>query len=293
MTGPVVVIGSNGQLGVDIVAYLQHQVDVEVIPLSHSDIDISHLDDLFRILKEISPKVVISTAAWHSPVTDENVGRFFQTNATGSYNLAVVCREITADLVWFSTDYVFDGQTKQPYTEQSVANPISVYGVSKYSGEMIIRNIWHKHFVIRIAGVYGIQGCRAKGGTNVVETFIKLAQGNTSTTFNADQYASSTYTVDVAERLPTLIDSQRYGLYHMVNTGEFSWYEFAQKIFSVLGIKPEIIPGKMDDQKSEYPRPRYSVLENAELKRAGIVDMPTVQDALGRYIEARNTRKTI
>jgi dTDP-4-dehydrorhamnose reductase len=283
----VAVIGANGQLGTDIVAILQRTVGVRVIPLTHHDIEVADLESVEHAITGIHPQVVISTAAWHPAESVGDPKPYFAVNAVGGYHLATVCGRMDAELVWFSTDYVFDGQTDRPYSEVAHPNPISTYGVSKYAGELLIRNRWSKYFIIRVAGLYGVAGCRAKGGANVVENFIRLGQRGDSASFNADQYASSTYTLDVAERIPALLGTRSYGIYHMVNTGILSWYQFAKEVFACAGIAAVVLPKAMNSQSSDYPRPRYSVLQNVRLGAMGVPEMPTVRDALRRYLAAR------
>ena len=288
----VAVIGANGQLGSDIVVILQRTVGVRVVPLTHHDIEVADLESVGRTLAQIRPQVVISTAAWHPAGSCEDANPYFAVNAVGAHHLATICGRMDAELVWFSTDYVFDGQTDHPYSEVAHPNPLSTYGVSKYAGELLIRNLWPKHLIIRVAGLYGVTGCRAKKGTNVVETFIRLGQRGGPISFNADQYASSTYTVDIAERLPALLETHCYGIYHMVNRGVLSWYEFAKEVFACAGIEAVPVPRAMSSQPSEYPRPRYSVLGSVRLSAVGVPEMPTVQDALRRYFAARRNQSS-
>ena len=166
----VAVIGASGQLGSDLVKVFE-----DVIPLTHKDIEVTDLSSC-EILKELKPDVVINTAAYHkTDECEENPEKAFLVNSVGARNVALICKEIGAIDVFISTDYVFDGSKKEPYTEEDVPNPINVYGVSKYAGEILTRYICGKYYIIRVASLFGVAGARGKGGS-FVETMIKKAK---------------------------------------------------------------------------------------------------------------------
>ena len=163
----VVVIGATGQLGSDLVKVFE-----DVIPLTHRDIEVTDLSSC-EILKELKPDVVINTAAYHkTDECEENPEKSFLVNSVGARNIALICKEIGAIDVYISTDYVFDGSKGESYTEEDVPDPINVYGVSKYAGEILTRNICDRYYIVRVASLFGIAGASGKGG-NFVETMIK------------------------------------------------------------------------------------------------------------------------
>ncbi len=239
MTERVVVIGANGQLGTDLVKVLD---DRELIPLSHSDLDICDFVYTRTRLSQIRPTVVINTAAF-TRVDDceDEVSKAFWVNAYAVRNLAQVCADLNCVLIHISTDYVFGGEKHTPYTEDDAPNPLNVYGVSKLAGEYFVRNICPKHFIIRTSGLYGVAGSSGKGG-NFVETMIRLAQEGKPIRVVTDQVLTPTYTKDLSQKIKELSQTGAYGVYHITNSGQCSWYEFAAKIFELLDIEARFRP---------------------------------------------------
>ena len=169
----LVVIGANGQLGTDLMQVLS--AEHEVVGLNHSDVEITSIDSVKNILTSVKPSIVLNTAAYHIvPEAEKFPEKAFLINGVGVLNLAKVCHELNIRLVHYSTDYVFDGEKKKPYTEDDRPNPLSVYANTKLSGEYFALNYSDKTYVIRISGIYGKVPCRAKGG-NFITTMIKLA----------------------------------------------------------------------------------------------------------------------
>jgi len=193
-------------------------------------------------------------------------------------------------LVHISTNYVFDGQKREPYTEDDPPNPLSVYGASKLTGEYFARNICPKHFVIRTSGLYGVAGSRAKGG-NFVETMIRLAKERKPIRVVTDQVLTPTYTRDLAEKIKELLQTEAYGLYHITNSGQCSWYEFAAKIFELLGGKPDFGPTTSAEFGAKAKRPAYSVLAHERLKQLGLDDLRLWPEALEAYLEEKGYRR--
>src|SRR5579863_5527953 len=170
----VAVIGANGQLGTDLCRVLTAQ-SVSVLPLTRREIDVSDSAQVNQVLGSIRADVVISTAAFHKvEECEKQPVPSFAVNAIGPRNLALACRQNNVALVHFSTDYVFDGIARRPYTEADLPRPLNVYGVSKLAGEHMARLTWERHFVIRTCGLYGVAGSAGKGG-NFVETMLKKA----------------------------------------------------------------------------------------------------------------------
>ncbi|PIU28371.1 MAG: dTDP-4-dehydrorhamnose reductase, partial [Candidatus Hydromicrobium americanum] len=149
----------------------------------------------------------------------------------GVKNLAMICKEIDVPLMHFSTDYIFDGKKKKPYIEDDCARPLSLYGISKLAGEQVMQYILDKYYIIRLCGLYGHAGCVGKGNINFVEQMIKLSENKKEIKVVNDQIVTPTSTIDVAKKLFELIQTEKYGIYHMTNTGSCSWYEFTCEIF--------------------------------------------------------------
>jgi len=278
-------IGADGQLGNDLAKVYSKD---ELIPLTIEDLDVCDYAEVERILRERSPEVVINTAAFHRvDECEDRPEKAMEVNALAVRNLALLCKEIDAALVHFSTDYVFDGEASQPYTEKDTPRPLSAYAISKLAGELFIRYLYDRHFVIRLCGLYGVIGSKEKG-TNFVETMIKLAEEGKDIKVVSDQTLTPTYTGALAPRIKALTETGKYGLYHMTCEGECSWYDFAVAIFELSGLKPNLSPTTSDIYKTPARRPRYSVLENENLKSVVAVQpMPSWRTALKDYLEER------
>ncbi|WP_324735218.1 dTDP-4-dehydrorhamnose reductase [Thermococcus sp. SY098] len=278
----VAIIGANGQLGTDLVEIFGE----EAIPLTHEDLDVTDFESL-KILKELKPDVIINTAAYVR-VDDAELypEKAFQVNAIGALNVARIASEIDAVNVYISTDYVFDGTKGEPYTEEDVPNPISVYGLSKYTGEIFTRNYSKKYYIIRVASLYGKAGASGKGG-NFVEFMIQKAKKGEEIRVVDDMFMSPTYTKDVARTLKNFLElKSEFGVYHMVNEGYCSWYEFTREIFKILEWDVEVKPIKASELKRLAKRPRFSALKNEKLEKLGL-KMKRWEGALEEYLEEK------
>ncbi len=290
----ILIIGSDGQLGTDLCKVIPKE---EQIPLTIKDIDITNKDNTFEVIKKHLPDVVINTAAYHR-VDDCEVHPelAFQVNDSGVGNVAEACQAIDSALVHISTDYVFSGDKNTPYTEEDTPDPQSVYGRSKLAGEQRVQRTLVKYYIVRSCGLYGLAGCLGKGGGNFVETIIKKAEAGEKLLVVSDEYVSPTYTYDLAGKINQLIRTEKYGLYHIVNHGYCSWYQFADEILMLLKSDVPIVSVTAKDfvNKQGQPkahRPRYSVLENANLKKIVLDDLREWQDALQAYLAEKGRCK--
>ncbi len=245
--------------------------------------DVTDYESL-KILKEIKPDVVINTAAYVRVDDAEiEVDKAFQVNAVGALNVAKICNEINAVNVYISTDYVFDGTKREPYIEKDTPNPLNVYGLSKYAGEVFTRNYSEKYYIIRVASLYGVSGARGKGG-NFIEFMIQKAKNGEEIRVVDDMFMSPTYTKDVAVMLKRLLELEpEFGVYHMVNEGYCSWYEFTKEIFNIMGWDIQVIPIKSVELKRLAKRPLFSALKNQKLEKLGL-RMRHWKDALRDYL---------
>ena len=281
----IAVIGSTGQLGGDIAEVFSKNDSFECVPLSHSDIDVVDANSC-QVLKEIKPDFVINTASFVR-VDDCEVmpEKAMQVNGIGALNVAKVCKEINAFNIYISTDYVFDGEKKEPYVEEDFPQPINVYGASKYLGEVFTKAYSDSYAIVRVASLYGKRGARGKGG-NFVEFMISKAKNNEDIYVVDDMIMSPTYTMHVAKMLEKMIKEGKIenGIYHMTNEGFCSWYEFTEKIFELLGwqdVKLNRI--KTKDLNRLAKRPLFSALENKRLKEIGL-NMPRWEEGLKEYL---------
>lgn len=279
----VAVIGANGQLGTDIceVFAAKH----EVVPLTHQDIEIGDVDNVKKVLSEIKADAVICTAAAHNvPKCETEPDTAFKINGIGSLNLAKASADLGFKLVQYSTDYVFDGRKMQPYLESDAVFPQSVYAITKYAGEQFIQNYCTNHFVVRVSGIYGKIPCRAKGG-NFISTMVKLSKEKPEVRVVKDEILTPTPTREIAKNTLSLVETDAFGLYHMTCEGEVSWYEFARTIFDTLQLKTPLFEASVKDFPLVVKRPFYSVLENHNLKKINLNQMPGWKEALIAFLK--------
>jgi len=280
----IAVIGSNGQLGSDVVRVLVHQGE-DVYSLTHADIEVSSLESVADCLRSKRPEIVINTAAMHHVENcEQEPGKAYAVNAVGARNLATVTRDLGALLIHVSTDYVFDGKKDEPYVENDIPLPLNVYGNSKLAGEYFVQTLNPKHFVLRTSALYGKHPCRAKGGQNFVDLMLRLGRERGRVRVVDSEFVSPTPTADVARQIAALAHCDGYGLYHATAEGSCSWYEFAREIFSVAEIEVKLEAASPSEFPAKVPRPRYSVLENRGLKGLRLNQFEPWQVGLRRYV---------
>lgn len=291
MTPRIALIGHNGQLGSDLLKVGLAQ-GRSLIGLGHAEIDIADPHSVHQALQASGPQIVINTAAAHGDWQSGSLSQeaFFKINALGAWHLARWCWQNNALLVHYSTDYVYGAEAirAQPYTEADAPCPINLYGASKAAGEQLVQAYCPAHYVCRIASVYGAVGARAKGNSNFVKTTLgKIQRGEAMQVVN-DQVMSPTWTRQVALKTYELLDGRApYGLYHLAGSGACTWYEFAREIVRLTGgaITVEPIPTPAYRATDIFLRPRYTALDNANLRRAGLPDLPPWQESLKLFLE--------
>jgi len=280
----IAVIGADGQLGTDLIKSLAGD---EVFPLFYPAFDVTRPDGMRSILEPLRPAVVINTAAFHRvDECEDDPQSSFLVNSIAVRDLALLAGEMGFVLVHFSTDYVFDGQKKAPYIESDPPNPLNVYAVSKLAGEFFVRALVEKHFLIRSSGLFGEASSPVKGA-NFIDRMIFLAeQGKTLRIVN-DQWVSPTLTVELAAGTSELLRTDQYGLYHLTSEGQCTWFQFAQKAFSLLGRRPSLEPVDSRTFAAKARRPLYSVLENKRAREIGLKDFSSWDEALSAYLERK------
>lgn len=283
----IVVIGSTGQLGTDIVQ--EFRGSHEVVGLTHRDVEITSPQSCM-IIKQHQPDIVINTAAFHkTDACEEEPEKAFLTNAIGQKNITAISREIEAVTIFTSTDYVFDGMKNEPYSEDDAPNPVNTYGISKLAGEYYARQN-AKHYVVRVASLFGKAGASGKGG-NFVETMIDKARKNEKITVVNDIWMSPTFTKDAANAIKRIVESKLpFGTYHAVNEGYCTWFQFAEQIFRLLNLNPAITPVETTMLQMKARRPRFSGLKNAKLVDHGM-QMRGWGDALLDYLVEKGHRQ--
>jgi dTDP-4-dehydrorhamnose reductase len=282
----ILLIGAAGQLGQDLLPVLERRGH-HVTPATHEQLEVCSPQAVAQAVAAARPQCIINTAAFHRvDDCEDQADRAFAVNVMGVRNLAQAAEPAGAALVHFSTDYVFGGQKRTPYTETDLPQPLSIYAISKLAGEFAARRYCSRHFVIRTCGLYGLGGSRSKGG-NFVETMLKLAAQKKPIRVVADQIVTPTSTADLAERVLPLIESERYGLYHMTSTGQCSWHDFAAAAFRLAKVEADLHPTDSKTFGAKARRPAYSVLDNRRLRDAGIAEFRPWQEALADYMGQR------
>ncbi len=283
----VMIIGAGGQLGSDLVEVLRTSKD-EVIPLARKDLDVTDPSAVREKLAQHLPEVIFNCSVYH-PVDEceSHPDCSFAVNATAVRELGLASKEVNAAVVHFSSDYVFDGELGRAYSEDDATTPVSVFGVSKVAGEQLLRAVLPRHFIIRTSGLYGLVGSRVKRG-NFVETMLRLGRQNGRVRVVNDLRMAQTNTRNVAQQVLALIRTDHYGTYHASDHGDYSWYEFALKIFEYSGMDVEVTPVSWRDMPGLAARPLYSVLENRRLMALGLDQMQPIDVALQSYLRCRS-----
>lgn len=256
----------------------------ELLALQHADLDITDSRAVAERVEAFRPAVIINCAAYnYVDRAEEEPVQALNVNAFGVHALARAAAECHATLVHYGTDFVFDGRTDRPYTEEDAPNPASVYASSKLMGEWFARGA-PRAFVLRVESLFG--GRAAK--SSVDRIIDAITEGREARVF-IDRTVSPSYVVDVAAATRKLVEHGEPGLYHCVGSGYCTWYELAQEIARLMGREREarLVPVSVSDVRLRAARPQFAALSNAKL--SAVVLMPTWREALARYIEARQT----
>ncbi len=273
----IAVLGANGQLGRDLCPLLPGEVlalnrSPGEIPPAGGGADLTRAAELTGLLRELRPDVVVNCAAYNFVDRAESEPEAaFAVNAWGPRTLARVCQELGCLLVHFSTDHVFglDVSRREPLSEDDAPGPVSVYGLSKLSGEFQVQALCPRHLIIRSCGLYGLWGSGGKGG-NFVETMLRLAAQGKPVRVVSDQVCTPTFTLDLARAVVALIQAKGQGLFHVTSAGACSWFEFARTIFELAGLQVKVVPITTGEDGAAAQRPAYSVLTSNRLAKLGV-----------------------
>lgn len=283
-----VVIGATGQLGFDLVRTFD--LPGELTPLAHADLDILDAARTGAVLSRLRPTHVLNTAAYNRvDRAEDDREAAFALNARAVGDLAAVCQGLGATLVHFSTDYVFDGRRATPYLESDAPSPLSVYGASKLEGERQALARCEKAIVFRVSGLYGVAKSSGKGGTNFVETMLRLAREGRKIRVVADQVLGPSYSRDLALKVWKVLPKATHPIYHLTNAGATSWYGFARRAFELAGLSPDLGPVTTAEFGLKARRPAYSVLGHANLGALGEDDLRPWDAALAAYMAERSS----
>ena len=274
----VLVTGVNGQLGHDIVEECQKR-NIEAIGVDVEEMDITDAHKVNEVITETKPDAVIHCAAWTAvDKAEDEVEACRKVNYEGTRNIVDICERLDLPLMYFSTDYVFDGQGEEPWNEYDERHPLNVYGQTKYEGELEVERL-KKYFTIRISWVFGING------GNFIKTMLRLGKERKEVSVVNDQIGSPTYTYDLARLCVDMIQTKEYGTYHATNEGICSWYEFACEIFKQANMDVIVHPVDSSQFPTRAVRPKNSRMNKTELDKHGFTRLPSWQDALERYLD--------
>lgn len=273
-------------IGTDIAdSYSGVQDNTAIVGMPYVRLDITNAQSVEKTIKEIKPDVVVHCAAWtavNAAEDEENRDKVFAVNVEGTKNIARICKEIDAKMVYTSTDYVFDGQGTEPWKPDCKEYaPLNIYGQSKLDGEFAVSEILNKYFIVRIAWVFGTNG------NNFIKTMLKVGKKFDTIRVVNDQIGTPTYTYDLARLLVDMIETDKYGYYHATNEGGYiSWYDFACEIFRQAGYSTNVNPVTTEEYGiSKAKRPFNSRLDKTKLVENGFTPLPDWQDALKRYLD--------
>jgi dTDP-4-dehydrorhamnose reductase len=284
----VAIFGSRGQLGVELVREFTAR-GYMVSGFDRTSVDISDAAQVEQTLVQVDPALVLNAAAYNQvDVAEKEPLPAFTANALAVRNLAMACRQLDARFVHFSTDYVFDGCAGRAYTEQDEPHPLGAYAVSKLAGELYARAYLEQPLIIRTCGVFGPGGLNTARG-NFVETMLRLAAGGKPIRVVQDHAASPTYSPLLAARTADLVERSQHGIFHVGGGTPITWFDFADMIFRVAGLKPELQPTNEKEYRTPARRPKYSVLSNAKMESCGVKPMPPLEQAVEMYIQARES----
>lgn len=279
----VLLIGKTGQLGGDLI---RNNPGYDIMAPARDALDIGNCEQVEQIITGHCPDVVINTAAFHNvPQCEADPASAFRINCTAVRDMASICNKVSARFVTFSTDYVFSGDQRVPYREDACPRPLQMYGISRLAGEHAALAMAPGHaVVIRTCGLYGASGAQSKGG-NFVDKRLQDAQSQSVLDMGCDQIVSPTSTHDLSRAVWQLLENPHLsaGIYHLINEGECSWYEFTKAIYEIAGITITVNPVDRSGMSGEMRRPLYSVLANTKARALGVV-LPRWRNGLEMYL---------
>jgi len=286
MQQKAVVFGGGGQLGVELCREFERRNWI-VQRFDRHSLDVTDADRVEEAIARADAQVVLNAAAYNQvDIAEKEPIAAYQANALAVRNLALACRQTGAELVHYSTDYVFDGMKGSPYVETDTPHPLGAYAVSKLAGELYAQAYLSDALIIRTSGVFGPGGMFTPRG-NFVELMLRMARANSPIRVVADHAASPTYAPAMASRTADLVSQNIRGLFHMGGGQAISWYDYAKLIFELAGLKPSLTATDEREYRTAARRPKFSALSNSKLEEAGIAAMPPLRDAVKEYLAAR------
>lgn len=274
----ILVTGVKGQLGYDVVREGESR-GLEMFGTDVDNMDITDAGQVKQVIEAYKPDAVIHCAAYTAvDAAEDNQELCRKINVDGTRNIAEVCKSMDIPMMYFSTDYIFNGQGENFWKEDDEKQPLNVYGQTKYEGELAVQELIQKYFILRISWVFGVNG------NNFIKTMLRLGKERGAVGVVSDQIGSPTYTYDLAKLVVDMIQTDKYGAYHVTNDGLCSWYEFACEIFKQAGLDVKVTPLTTVEYPAKAARPFNSRMSKDKLVNAGFEMLPRWQDALERYL---------
>ena len=278
------ITGVNGQLGYDVKRELLERGYTDILAPTRVDLDITNEDAVKKMIREYRPSVIFHCAAYTAvDKAEEEQEKCYQVNVLGTKYLTEAAKEVGAKIIYISTDYVIPGTGEQFYKTDDVTAPCNVYGQTKLEGELAVKKLLRKYFIVRISWVFGVNG------NNFVKTMLKLGETRKELNVVADQVGSPTYTADLALLLVDMVKTDKFGVYHATNEGVCSWADFAEKIFSVAGIDAKVHHITSAEYPTKAVRPKNSRMSKDKLVGNGFARLPKWEDAVERYVDLLKT----
>ncbi len=276
----ILITGASGQLGHDCVAEAERRGH-EVFEFGRVELDITDHDAVNAAVQDIRPDCILHCAAWTNvDGAEENEEDCRRINVAGTQNVAEAAGAVGAKMIYISTDYVFDGRGTTPWKPEDQTGPLNAYGRSKLDGEAAVRSTLDQYFIVRTSWLYGGQG------KNFVRTMLRIGNEREAVRVVDDQVGTPTYTTDLARLLVDMAESEKYGTYHAVNTGDYvSWYDFTREIFRLVGLETQVLPVSSEEYGAKAVRPKNSRMDTEKLMEMGFIPLPHWNDALERYLK--------
>jgi dTDP-4-dehydrorhamnose reductase len=278
----VLVTGAAGMLGRDVMLAAGN-AGHDVVGFGHTELDVADQGAVSPKIELERPDVVINCAAWTDvDGAEEAEEAAMAVNGKGAGNVAAAAAKVGASVVYVSSDYVFDGAKGAPYVEADQPAPLSAYGRTKLAGEEATAAANKRHFVVRSSWLFGI------GGSNFVETMLRLGADHGEVLVVRDQVGSPTYTWHLAYGIVRLIEGIEFGIHHMAAAGACSWYDFAREIFEQAELECRVLSGTTEMLGRPAPRPPYSALTS---QREHAIELPPWRDGLSAYLSQRASER--
>ncbi len=278
-----IVLGASGQLGQCLKELAQRKKVTTIGFPDEREGNILDKAQLEKLFEKERPKYVINCAAYTAvDKAEDEIDLATAINKTGAENVAIACHAVGAVLIHISTDFVFEGNRTAMLNETDLAEPISVYGLTKLQGESAIAEKLPEHFILRTSWLY------SEFGNNFVKTMLRLGKDRQELGVIADQVGSPTYAIDLAEVILHIIatESTAYGTYHYSNEGAISWYDFAKTIFDLAHYGVHVKPFKTFEYPTKARRPAFSVMDKAKIKETLGIAVPYWKDSLSVCLSA-------